>query len=270
MGRFITLGVVLAFVFILTTCSANTVGVGERGLKVRFGEVIGEPLQPGLYFVNPFGTHIEEINVQTRKWDGNAQAYTKDVQQAHVFFSLNFGLDPTKAASVYKEVGEEWVGKLVGQVVFEEIEREFGQHNAVDVVSARDEVARKIESNVKRTLAARSVIVSAFQLTNIDYTKEFEHAVEAKVIAQQEAIQEQNRTKQIEEKARQQVATAEGNARATVVNAEADAKSIRIRADALAQNAKLVEWEAVQKWDGKLPTYMLGGATPFVQVPVAK
>lgn len=30
--------------------------------------------------------------------------------------------------------------------------------------------------------------------------------------------------------------------------------------------AKLVEYEAVQKWNGVLPQYMMGGTTPFVNI----
>ena len=47
--------------------------------------------------------------------------------------------------------------------------------------------------------------------------------------------------------------------------AKAEAESMRIRAQALAQNKNLVEYEAVQKWNGALPTYT-GGAMPFIQV----
>jgi regulator of protease activity HflC (stomatin/prohibitin superfamily) len=268
MTRYVSIGIALLVALIFVGCGANTVDTGHRGVKVRFGEVVGEPLTSGLYFVNPFTTSIKEINVQTLKWEGHTAAYTKDVQQANVKFTLNYALDPAHAHTVYRDVGEEWVDKLVGQGVWEEIKREFGQHNAVDVVSSRDVVARKIEANVVKILAQQHVLVSSFRLTNIDYTKEFEHAVEAKVIAQQKAIEEKNRTVQIEEQAAQQIATAEGNAKATILNAKAEAESISIRARALEQNAKLVEWEAVQKWNGQLPTYMLGsGATPFIQVP---
>jgi len=48
--------------------------------------------------------------------------------------------------------------------------------------------------------------------------------------------------------------------------AKANAESMTIRANALSQNPKLVEWEAVQKWNGELPNYMLGGATPFINM----
>ena len=39
-----------------------------------------------------------------------------------------------------------------------------------------------------------------------------------------------------------------------------------IRANALAQNKALVEYEAVQKWNGKLPIYMMGNAIPFINL----
>ena len=52
---------------------------------------------------------------------------------------------------------------------------------------------------------------------------------------------------------------------------EAEAKSMQIRAEALEQNAKLVEWEAVQKWNGVLPQYMLGNGTmPFLNLTPPK
>lgn len=269
-AKLIVGGIVVLVTIILVSCSMNTVDTGHRGVKVRFGEVMGDGLTEGLYFVNPFTTHIENIDTRIQKWAGNTQAYTKDVQQATLQFVLNYRLDPSTAHTVYQSVGKDWAQKLVGQVVFEEMKREVGQHEAVDLVSQRDAAARKIEANIARLLKGRNVIVTGFQLTNIDYTPEFEHSVEAKVIAQQKAIEEQNRTVQIREQAAQKVETAKGNAEATILNAKAEAESISIRARALEQNAKLVEWEAVQKWNGTLPQYVLGDTVPFVQVPTGK
>lgn len=260
-------GVIALFAIIMFARSANTVDTGKRGVKVTFGKVLNESLPEGLYFVNPFTTHIYEMDTQVQKWAGETQAYTHDVQQAGVNFVLNYRLDPNAAHTVYQQVGADWASKLIGQVVFEEIKREFGQHEAVDIIATRDKAARSIEARIGTALAARNVIVTGFQLTNIDYTQEFEHAVEAKVVAQQKAIEEQNRTVQIREQAAQKVETARGNAEATVLNAKAEAESISIRARALEQNAKLVEWEAVQKWNGVLPQYTLGGAVPFINVP---
>lgn len=264
--KYIAASVVGLFILIVGACSMTTVDTGHRGVKVRFGEVMGEGLTEGLYFINPFTTDIVEMDVRVLKWDGETQAYTKDVQQAVIHFTLTYGLHQAKAADTYRTVGVDWAAKLVGQVVNEEIKREFGQHEAVELVAQRDRASRAIESALISKLGERNIHVSGFQLTNIDYTKEFEHAVEAKVIAQQAAIEEQNRTVQKQELATQQIVQAKGNAEATILNAKAEAESIRIRANALEANAKLVEWEAVQKWNGILPQYMLGNSTPFINI----
>lgn len=240
----------------LAGCGFTTVDTGHRGVEVRFGKVVSESMPEGFYTYNPFTSSIIEMDTRILKREGSTQAYTKDVQQANISFVLNYRLDPATAHIVYQTVGRDWAEKLVGQIVAEEIKREIGQHEAVEIIAKRAEAARHIEEAIKVKLWERHIIVSGLQLTNIDYSDAFEHAVEAKVVAMQRAIEEANHTKQIAEQKAQAILRAEG-----------EAESIRIRANALAQNQKLVEWEAVQKWDGKLPQYQLGGATPFIQVP---
>jgi hypothetical protein len=52
-----------------------------------------------------------------------------------------------------------------------------------------------------------------------------------------------------------------------VIAATAEAQSMQIRADALTQNPKLVSWDALQRWDGKLPVNLYGqAAIPFIDV----
>jgi prohibitin 2 len=252
---------------ILASCSLKTVEPGRRGIKVTFGKPHAESLAEGLYFINPFTSRLVEMDVRQRKWEGKTAAYTKDVQQAQTAFVLTYGLSPSDAHTVYREVGLDWAEKLVTQVVEEELKREIGQHEAVDLISQRNEAARNMETNITNILARRRVAVTGFQLTNIDYTPEFEQSVEAKVIAQQRAIEEQNRTVQIREQATQKIEAARGDSEATVLRAKAEAESIRIRANALAANAKLVEWEAIQKWNGQLPTYTMGAGVPFINLP---
>lgn len=252
----LSVGGVAALFLLVTGCEGmQTVKTGNRGVKITFGHVDPLPLTEGLYFINPFTTHVAQMNIQTLKWDTFTEAYTKDVQKSTIHFAANYSLDPSYATEMFRTVGQDWPRVLLPQVINEEIKRQIGQVEAVGLVSSRDQIARDIEKLVTSNLAAKHILVSGFRLTNIDYTKEFESAVEAKVVAQQRAIEEQNRTVQIQQQANQ-----------TVITAKANAESMTIRANALSSNPKLVEWEAVQKWNGTLPTYMLGGATPFINV----
>ena len=96
-------------------------------------------------------------------------------------------------------------------------------------------------------------------MTEINYSDVFERAIESKVTAEQEALKAKNKTVQVQEEAKQKV-----------IAAEAEAKSMAIRAKALSQNKSLVQYEAVQKWDGKMPQYMMGNSVPFINVSPSK
>jgi prohibitin 2 len=257
--RVLRWAIVAAIVIVVASvagCGIAIVDTGQRGIKTRFGEVVSESLPEGLYFYNPLTSNIVEIDTRVQRFDGETDTYTRDVQQAGVKYTLNYRLQQNSAHLVYRDIGRDWENKLIPQVVLGTLKEVVGKWDAVDLISNRDKAATTAYDQIRANLAERFVEVSRFEITDIAYTNEFENSVEQKVIAQQKAIEEQNRTKQIEEQARQKV-----------LSAEAEAKSMQIRAEALEQNAKLVEWEAVQKWNGVLPQYMLGSGTmPFINL----
>ena len=237
-------------------CGVHTVETGHRGIKTSFGVVEGPPLSEGLYFVNPITTSIHEMDVRIQRWDGKTEAYTKDVQEAKIEFTLNYTLRALAAAEVYRGVGEDWASKLVQQAVYQHLKNVIGQWDAVDLISNRQRANDAAQASIVTALAASNIDCTGFSITDFQFSQAFNAAVEAKVIAQQRAQEAQNKTEQIKQEAQQKVITA-----------TAEAQSMKIRADALTQNPRLVSWEAVQKWDGKLPVNMYGGAAiPFIDV----
>ena len=241
-------------------CGIKVVDTGHRGIETRFGKVVSESLPEGFYWFNPLTSAVVEIDTRIQRSDGETDTYTRDVQQSVIKYTLNYRLQQNAAHLMYRDIGRDWELKLIPQVVLGTLKEVVGKWDAVDLISNRDKAATTAFNQIRDNLAKYNVEVSRFEITDIAYTKEFENSVEQKVIAQQKAIEEQNRTKQIEEQARQKV-----------MSAEAEAKSMQIRAEALEQNAKLVEWEAVQKWNGVLPQYMMGGgAVPFINLTPGK
>lgn len=57
------------------------------------------------------------------------------------------------------------------------------------------------------------------------------------------------------------VATVKVNADARIADAEGKARSSQVEGDALRTNPEILRQRAIEKWDGKLPTYMAGGGT---------
>ena len=245
----------MTLAFSLSACGFEVVDTGYRGIKTNMGEVQEHSLPEGFYTYNPITSDIVQMDIRTQRAELETVAYTKDVQQAKIRYVVNYNLSPTNAHIVYREVGTGWENSLIPQVLEGVLKTQVGKWDAVELISNRDKATVTIFTLVAQALAEKNIVVSNFELTNISYQPEFEKAVEAKVTAVQRAEEAKNTTVRIREEAEQKI-----------ISAKAEAESMRIRANALSQNATLVEYEAVQKWDGKLPQYMLGNATPFINV----
>lgn len=249
----IVAGVVL--LFILATMSTKIVSPGHRGVKITMGKVSDESYPEGFYFYLPFISSIKEMDTRISKIEIRTDAYTKDVQQVHVTGVVNFYPERDKMHTLYKEVGTDWADKLIPQMLEGNLKNIIGHYEAVDLVDHRQEATIAIEQALQAAAKDRNVSVTKFEIANLDFQDIFEKAVEEKVTAIQRAKEAQNNTIRIQEEANQKV-----------ISAQAEAKSMSIRATALTQNASLVQYEAVQKWDGHLPTYMMGNSTPFINL----
>lgn len=241
---------------LLHSCGFETIATGHRGIFVKFGEIQGEPVKEGFYTYNPFTTDLVEISVRETKLDGSANCFTKDTQHVGIRFAISFYPDPGKVAAIYKQFGsKDWEQTIIAPVALSTVRDAIGRYVADDLVGKLEVAKNDAESELRTKLAERDIIVTRLDFTSLDFDAGYKQAIESKVIAVQKAAEAKNKTVEIEEMAKQ-----------SIISAEAEAKSMQIRSQALSQNKGLVEYEAVQKWDGKLPQYMMGNSVPFVKL----
>lgn len=234
-----------------------TVSEGQKALVTTFGRASNHIYSAGLHVKLPIIQHVKRFDVKTIRADYKTQTYTKDIQTATIVVSYSYNLIANDIVQTYKEYGNDWQERILYPNLEQAVKAEVGTWNADTMVANRDKVAENILKSLQDRMMSHSypVSITNFQMINIDYSKQFEQAIEKKVIAEQAALEEANRTKQVEQTSKQKV-----------VAAKAEAESMRIRANALAQNPKLVSYEAVQKWDGKLPQIMTGNSTPILDL----
>ncbi len=111
------------------------------------------------------------------------------------------------------------------------------QYPAMKIIETRSSISPEVERTIKTAVGDRYyVTVTAVNLTNIDFTDEFEKAVEDKVVAEQQ--KEAAITK-----AEQELEVAKLKAEAAIVEAQANAESQKIMASAAAKAlaVKIVE-----------------------------
>lgn len=251
-GLYALVGIILLF------GTFFTVSEGQRALITTFGKASSTIYGAGVHVKIPLIQHVKRFDVKTIRADFKTQTYTKDIQTATIIVSYSYNLIANDIVATYKEYGNDWQQRILYPNLEQAVKAEVGTWNADTMVANRDKVAENILTSLQARMQQHNypVAITNFQMINIDYSNQFEQAIEKKVIAEQAALEEANRTKQVEQTSKQKV-----------VAAKAEAESMRIRANALAQNPKLVSYEAVQKWDGHLPQIMAGnGSTPILDL----
>jgi prohibitin 2 len=197
--------------------------------------------------------------------------------------ALNYHVDPTTAQILYQQIGFDYASRVIAPAIQESVKQISARFNAENLITNRETVKSEIEANIKARLAPYNIVVEALSITEFQFTEQFRRAVEAKVEAEQRALQATNDLRRIEIEAQQaearaigeqqaNIARAEGVRQAAVLQAQGEAEAIQIVEAQLRENPRYLEWLKTQRWDGVLPLVTSGseGATPFIEIPAAR
>lgn len=234
--------------------SFGTIDAGERGIKTRFGAVVGNTINSGLYFKLPLIENVISIDVKTQKEQVSASASSKDLQIVNSTIALNYSLEPSKVGNVYKEIGLSYKERIIDPAIQESVKASTAKFTAEELITKRDEVKNDIKEHLSSRLSNSGIVVEDFSIINFDFSKSFNEAIEAKVTAEQNALASKNKLAQVQYEAQQSVEKAKG-----------EAEAIRIQSSALQSNPQILQLEAIRKWDGKMPQ-VTGQSLPFINL----
>lgn len=251
-------GIVLAFLALLfIPSSCYTVDSGERAIIKTWGAVTSVE-SDGIHFKLPFAQTKTIVDVRTRKAHAPAAAASSDMQRVQTEVALNFHLDPNKLSEIYTKSGLGVEEVLIDPRIQEVVKAVVAKYQADKLLSQRESVKGEIETLLKNSLAPYHIVVEAVQITDFKFSEQYDAAIEAKQTAEQNAQKAKNDLERIKIEATQKVETAKAEAEAIKIQSEA------VRAQGGAEYVKL---KAIEKWDGKLPTYSGGNAPmPFLSV----
>lgn len=118
----------------------------------------------------------------------------------------------------------------------------------------RQEIQDMITKRMRDEVKGYKLIIEQVDMREVFYNKEYETAINAKKLAEQEVLRLVEVTKQKEEQLKQSSIDKD----IAIQLAEGEAKALQIKGTSIAQNPKIIELEWINKWDGALPTYMMG------------
>src|SRR3990167_28323 len=246
--------VIAIILLILILNSIVLIRAGHVGVLTRFGAVTGANFEQGLHFKVPFVEGIHVFDIRVMKEQVEAAAASKDLQEVRSTIALNYHLDGSKASDVYRDIGTQYKERIIDPAVQEAFKFTTAQFTAEELITQREAVKSKARDFLKERLAEFDILVDELNIVNFDFSPEFNAAIEQKQVAQQNVEKAKQDLKRIEIEAQQRIAEAQGQARAQ-------------RLQQLSLTPLYVQFKALEKWDGKLPT-VTGGGLPFINIPI--
>lgn len=248
--------VVIAIILIITVLSAIAiVPAGSTGVVTTFGKVSDSVMQEGLNFKVPFVQNVVVISNKIQKQEVEAAAVSKDLQTVSSNIAVNYRVGLDSSANIYKNIGSEYETIVLLPAVQESMKSVSARFTAEELITKRAQVGEEIKKTLEEKVNSYGIVIEKFNIVNFDFSQEFNSAIEAKQVAEQNLI----KTKTEQEQA---IVVAEAEAKQKVIAAQAEADAIQKKAKAQADANKLlnesltdkvVEYQKIQKWDGVLP-----------------
>lgn len=234
------------------------ISAGEKGVVLNWGAVSEKVLDEGLQFRIPVQQKIVILDVKIQKEEIVAGAASKDLQVVNAKIALNYHLDPLFVNLLIKNIGVDYKIRIIDPAIQEAVKAATAKYTAEELITKRPLVKEDIKNLLLSRLAKEFIMVDEISITDFDFSHSFNAAIEAKVTAEQEALQAKNILEKVKFQAEQRIA-----------QATAEAEAIRIQAESISKQGgdNYVQMKAIEKWDGKLPEQMIPNATvPFVNL----
>ena len=254
----------LVIVLIIGWSTFVIVPAGHRGVVLWWGSVEKRIMGEGLNFMVPIAERVIKVDVKVQPHPfREIDASSKEYQNVKMTGMMNFHIDPAYVNDLYQKVGLDFADKVIDPAFNDFVKEVVPTYPIGEILPKREEIRKRAMTKLGDNLSRYHIIVDDIYFANIRFSPEYEGAIEAKQVAQQQVETQKQVLAQREIEAQQKVATAKGEAQSILVVAQGQAKAN----DALSKSITpiLVQYKGIEKWNGILPQ-VSGGAVPFIEL----
>lgn len=257
---------------------------GWAGIKVnQYGDQKGVedfPIQTGRVWFNPFTqdvyqypTFLQNVvwtkdDVEGSRADESITFNSTEGSVVNADIALSYALEREKVPSLFVEFRKD-AKNLTDVYMRSQVRNSFQRvASTMPIVrifgAGKQELLDRVKADVEEELAHRGFrfdMISFVGALRVD--DRVLESINATIQATQRAIESENKVRQIEAEKLQTIISSEADAQSILNVANAEAEANRIIAESL--SPQLLQWRALEVWDGILPQ-VTGGAVPFINV----
>ena len=240
---------------LLAAASFTIVPAGHTGVILTLGKVSETSYSEGFHVKAPFVQKVESLSNKIQVYETSSSAVSKDLQTVSSTIAVNYRLVSDKSADMYKNVGVDFQTVLIAPVVQECMKSATAKYTAEQLITERAAVGDEVKGDLDKKLNNYGIYIEKFNIVNFDFSEEFNKAIEAKQVAEQNLLKtktEQEQAKVIAKtEAEKKVIAANAEAEAILAEAQAQADANKLLEESL--SGKVIAYEQIQKWNGVMP-----------------
>lgn len=235
--------------------SFTIVPAGNTGVVLTLGEVSDKGLDAGFHLKVPFIQKVQDMSNKIQVYETPASAVSKDLQTVSSKIAVNYKLVSDNSPKMYEQVGAEYQTILIAPVVQECMKSATAKYTAEELITERAAVGEEVKASLDSKLNAYGIYIEKFNIVNFDFSTEFNSAIEAKQVAEQNLLKTKTEQQQAIEianaEAKKKTIAADAQAQATLTEAQAQAEANKLLEESLTE--KVIAYEQIQKWNGVMP-----------------
>jgi regulator of protease activity HflC (stomatin/prohibitin superfamily) len=270
----------------LTGAGCTKVEPGYAGIRVNlYGSrrgVSSLPLVTGRVWYNPlteeiyqFPTFMQNVVWTRTAYEGQPfdESFTANSREGVPFnfdVGVSYQIDADRVPAIFLKFREDahtLTTVYIRNQVRDAFSIEASKMAIMDIVGpGKPHLLNAVQHDLEGKLGADGIHfdnVSIIGKTRLP--EQVESSINSVIEATQRAQEAQNKVAQSTAEAQQRVAEANGIAQSVLIKAKAQADANRILNESL--TPMLIQYEGLQRWNGKLPLMTGGGAIPMVQLP---
>lgn len=234
----------------------GTVPTGHQGIVLRWSAATGAMKAPGLYWVIPIRDSVDPISVQIQERTKTVEAASNDLQDVDATITVNYHVMPSGAARLYQEVIRDYRTAIIDPAIEDIVKASTANYTPEEMLQNRSALRDSILTDLQIRLQEYEINVTNVAVTNLKFSAQYTQSIEDKVIAEQRALEAENKLRQVEFEAQQEIE-----------KAKAEAEKIRIQAEAIQAQGGIeyVMLQMIQAWNGSFPNTLImsGEGGPF-------
>lgn len=276
---FVLLGAACFIFVIFGFTSFFTVNQKEVAVVTNFG-AFSRIEGAGLHFKIPFAESYTIFHVATQQLEvEKSEVYTADNQGVNVTMLVQYDVPETDVKNLFERFPN--YQQRMYTLANDKMKEVFGKMQVADIPSSRGQIEADIQKSISQeSIRLYGLQTTAIQIIDLEYSQTFIDAINQMTRAKAEVTKaEQLRQQAIKDAERQQIAAkseadakilaakgeaesltvrSQAEAQATKVKGEAEAYAIKAQTDAIKSSPEIVQYEQAKRWNGQLPTTMLG------------